>query len=235
MSGGGREVGIPGPGGIPGPISGGGYSRSRVQDLPATDIWWSSLETCSNFFTGEAHLPPPTGTNTLWGHRNTYGCKRVVRILLECFLVLLVVSETHCTGNPFLRYLSPVFCPLWQALKISTDDRISSWVLIMVNLVKPLNIARLFVSERRKDGGGDAGRVHRVTGTKLRLIKMKQRLMQVKIFYLVFLLWTVSNTPSLNFVPTWKSSLIHSQQWWPFTEKWCRRLRSCTDIFLWNV
>ena len=58
----------------------------------------------------------------------------------------------------------------------------------MVNLVKPLNIARLFVSERRKDGGGDAGRVHRVTGTKLRLIKMKQRLMQVKIFYLVFLL-----------------------------------------------
>ena len=31
--------------GIPGAMSGGGCSP------PTTDIWWSSLETCSNFFT----------------------------------------------------------------------------------------------------------------------------------------------------------------------------------------
>ena len=32
--------------------------------LPASDIWWSSLETCSNLFT--AGPPSPTGTDIWW-------------------------------------------------------------------------------------------------------------------------------------------------------------------------
>ena len=67
------------------------YSPPPQKDLPldmgphctetfsARDIWWPSLETCSNLFTSGA--PPP--------HCSTWGqSKWVVRILLECFLVI---------------------------------------------------------------------------------------------------------------------------------------------------
>ena len=76
----------------------------------ASDIWWPRLETCSNSFTW---APPPAGdiwwlrvetcSNLfVWGcpeltsggnWSNSYGwCKRVVRILLECYLVVTVFS-----------------------------------------------------------------------------------------------------------------------------------------------
>ena len=50
---------------------------SRPGDLSpshATDIWWSSLETCPNFFTW--WLPSPVLTSS-GGYLNTYGCQAV--------------------------------------------------------------------------------------------------------------------------------------------------------------
>ena len=51
------------------------------------DIWWPSLETCSNLFTSGAPppppFPPPPHYCSTWGQ-----CKWVVCILLECFLVI---------------------------------------------------------------------------------------------------------------------------------------------------
>ena len=51
---------------------------------PATDIWWSILETCSNCSLEE---PPPRKQNLVVATEVRTVCKQVVRILLECFLV----------------------------------------------------------------------------------------------------------------------------------------------------
>ena len=94
--------------GIPGAMSGGVDPRCHVQGVEASlqltfgGDHWRTVQTCSLV------IPPPPRTDT---ETHTVG-KRSVRILLECFLILLVVSEIHCTGNPFLRSLSPVFCPV---------------------------------------------------------------------------------------------------------------------------
>ena len=56
----------------------------------ATDIWWSTLETCSNLFTWgpfrKGHLVVATEAHMV--------CKQAVCILLECFLVF-GVSHIH--------------------------------------------------------------------------------------------------------------------------------------------
>ena len=58
-----------------------------VQDplLPATDIWWLTLEICSNLF---AWGPPSRVTSgVVVATEARTVCKRAIRILLECFLV----------------------------------------------------------------------------------------------------------------------------------------------------
>ena len=54
-----------------------------------SDIWWSSLET---LFTLGHHIAADIWW--LFKHVRLYGRKRVVRILLECFLVYFIISDT---------------------------------------------------------------------------------------------------------------------------------------------
>ena len=54
---------------------------------PVSDIWWPSMETCSNLFI----LGSPTSVHILWW--STYSLrKQAVRILLECFLVYFSIA-----------------------------------------------------------------------------------------------------------------------------------------------
>ena len=52
---------------------------------PATDIWYSTLETCSNLFNWGT--PPLQEWFLVAATEASTVCKRAVRILLECFLV----------------------------------------------------------------------------------------------------------------------------------------------------
>ena len=73
--------------GVPSPMD------IKPVDLPpASNIWWCSLETCSNLFIWG---PTTLGVTSGGGHRNwsTYGSKQAVRILLECFLVWIAAAE----------------------------------------------------------------------------------------------------------------------------------------------
>ena len=55
---------------------------------------WRSVQTCS--------LEDPSKLTSGGYWRSTYGwCKRAVRILLECCLVTIIMSQ-GCTGNLFL-------------------------------------------------------------------------------------------------------------------------------------
>ena len=51
---------------------------------PATDIWWPTLETCSNAF---AWGQPTSRATSSGGPEACTVCKRVVWILLKCFLL----------------------------------------------------------------------------------------------------------------------------------------------------
>ena len=63
----------------------------------ASDIWWSSLDTCSNFFTSGS----PSPCLTFGGYWSTYGRRKwAVCILLECLLVVCLDSLTSC-NSPF--------------------------------------------------------------------------------------------------------------------------------------
>ena len=57
----------------------------RTLQSPTSDIWWSSLKTCSNLLIRPLCTTPSRVTSD--GHLKSYGQRnRAVRILLECFL-----------------------------------------------------------------------------------------------------------------------------------------------------
>ena len=105
--------------------------RTRHGTYPCpTDIWWSSLETCSNLFNcGPTpsqywHLVVATKTCTF--------CKRAVCILLECILVSLHICsmwETICkavasSSGKILCSKIPVYpiSPLYHFLSMALAD-----------------------------------------------------------------------------------------------------------------
>ena len=62
--------------------------------LPASDIWWPSLETCSSLFIRPHCTETLLGVTSCGCWRNYGQRKRAVRILLECFLVLNCANFT---------------------------------------------------------------------------------------------------------------------------------------------
>ena len=83
-----------------------------LEMTPDSDIWRSRLEICSNLFSW-GHPPPVLTSGGHW--RSIYGeCKRVVRILLEYFLVFFSVSEhfLHCKDKASEFIKAAMFCRL---------------------------------------------------------------------------------------------------------------------------
>ena len=71
-----------------------------VQEHPDSDIWWYSLETCSNLFNSGRPLELTSG-----GYWSMYSPrKRKVRILLECFLVKQECIPVGCLPPARLPY-----------------------------------------------------------------------------------------------------------------------------------
>ena len=76
----------------------------------ATDIWWSSLDTFLNLFILGYDWATSGG-----GHWSYYVCKRLLRILLECFLVLRYLFSwkdpwfkvNRNTSKAVIKYLRP--------------------------------------------------------------------------------------------------------------------------------
>ena len=63
---------------------------------PDSGIWWSSLETCSNLFTWGDALS--TSTDIYWPPKTRKVGKWVVRILLECFSLIImdITGDENC-------------------------------------------------------------------------------------------------------------------------------------------
>ena len=77
----------------PTPLYGPQLCPHPVQDPgpspPASDIWWSRLDICSNLCTWRPHCTSPQPVMASSGWLRTVG-ERAVRILLECFLVYIL-------------------------------------------------------------------------------------------------------------------------------------------------
>ena len=61
---------------------------------PASDIWWSSMDTCSIVFTSEP--PLPTGADIWWlCEEGTVSTSITVCVLLQSFLVSSIYKRVH--------------------------------------------------------------------------------------------------------------------------------------------
>ena len=106
--------------GIPRPMSGGGppyywhlvvSGGSRVGLTPITDIWLSSLETCSNWFT-QGHTPHWYWHLVVATETRTFG-KRAACILLKCFLVVIVTVVKFLIETSYAEELSSSVTLRW--------------------------------------------------------------------------------------------------------------------------
>ena len=89
--------------------------RHQIWDLPpspATDIWWSSLETCSNLFTWGPN--PQRYWHLVQATKTCPVGKQAVCILLQCCLVMLVLYF-YLSKNGQLIYIHASGHKAWQS------------------------------------------------------------------------------------------------------------------------
>ena len=90
------------------------------------DIWWSSLETCSNLFTWEHphqywHLVAATKTCTV--------ARRAIGILLECFMFLIQIQNVPSSYFSHLNMQSVVISSLTRVWMCEFKERTTEFSL----------------------------------------------------------------------------------------------------------